>query len=518
MTKKTTDICIVGAGAAGSVIAAHLAKQNFSVTLIEAGPNRQPEKDFASDELEMEKLFWDDPRISQGNDPIDLYRSTSGKGVGGSALHYTAQLLRFHPTDFKTKSYEGVGEDWPISYEDVAPYYNKMTQKLKLSGPNRFPWQEFGNHFPFPAHHDLSNNTLKFREGVDRIGLTHSVSPLGILSAPTEEGDRFPCINRGFCEEGCIPNAKTTPINTFIPEALQAGTELITNATVLKINADNNRVNSIVYRLNDEQHELKANVIVIAAYAIETPRLLLQSASAHHPNGLANSSGVVGKYLMTNMNDHMIARFPEEIRMYRGNPVQALTMDPYLTGQKHGFARGFIMNSYGMRPVRLASLFFDNDQTCIGDTLRSRMLDYNHYTSFAMLGESLPQESNRVTLSDEKDHNDMPIPKVHFSHHPNDLAIRKHAKKTLKEVVEAAGGKPLYHLKAHAHLMGGCRMGSDPETSVVNSYGQSHDLNNLFIAGSATYVTAPSANPTLTVYSLAQRTAEYITDKIKTSF
>ncbi|KGX83813.1 GMC family oxidoreductase [Pontibacillus marinus] len=499
MTKTSHDVCIIGAGAAGSVIASHLAKKGLNVAMLDAGPHRDPQKDFASDELEMEKLFWDEPRISKGNDPIDLYRSTSGKGVGGSAVHYTAQLLRFHPKDF-------TNADWPISYKDVNPFYEDMTKQLHLAGPSSFPWKEFGDRFPFPAHHDLSNNTLKFREGLEKMGMKHAVSPLAILSAPYDE--RHPCINRGFCEEGCMPDSKTTPLNTFIPESLQAGTTLIPEATAVKIETgDDRKAKSVHYILDDQQHEIEASIVVVAAYAVETPRLLLQSKNNDFPEGLANSSGLVGRYLMTNMNDHLIAKFPEEIRMYRGNPVQALTMDFY--------QKGFILNSYGMRPVRLASLFFENDASCVGENLRRRMLDYNHFTGFAMLGEVQPQKENRVELSGQRDRFEQPVPRVTFSHHEKDLSIRKQAKEMMERVARAAGGEPLYHLEAHAHLMGGCRMGNDPATSVVNSYGQTHDIENLFVAGAPTFVTAPAANPTLTVYSLAQRSAEYIESYFK---
>jgi choline dehydrogenase-like flavoprotein len=503
------DVCIVGMGASGSVLAAELSKAGMKVVSLDAGPLREPKRDFASDELEAEKLFWNDPRISTGNNPINLSRSNSGKGVGGSAVHYTAQLLRFHHSDFRTYSEEGVGEDWPIQYEDIAPYYDRMQKMLQLSGPNQFPWEPYGGHFPLPQHHDLSNNTLKFRDGCESLGLQHSVSPLAILSAP--HNDREPCINRGFCEEGCMPDSKTTPLNTFVPEAVRHGTTIISDAMVtqLLMNKDGT-MKGVCYVKDGQEFQIDAKIVILASYVIETPRLLLHSANRLFPDGIANSSGQVGKCLMTNTNDHMIVKYNEEIRMYRGNPVQALTLDPYDIGKRKGFARGFMMNSYGLRPVRLAGLLFDNDPTRYGEKLRDIMLDYNHYGSFAMLGEVLPQEQNRVTLSDEKDQNGMPIPKVHFSFHPNDVKIRNAAKDMLSNIGISSGGEPLYHLKTTAHLMGGCKMGNDPSTSVVNSYGQVHDVKNLFIVGTPTYVTAPSANPTLTTYSLALRTSEYI--------
>jgi choline dehydrogenase-like flavoprotein len=515
MKTEIVDVCIVGTGAAGSVIAAELSKAGFSCVCLDAGPLREPKRDFASDELEMEKLYWNDPRLSLGNDPINLSRSNSGKGVGGSAVHYTAQLLRFHHSDFLTKSKEGVGEDWPIGYDDIAPYYAKMEQRLKLAGPNDFPWAPYGGPYPFPQHHDLSNNTLKFREGCENLGLQHSVSPLAILSAP--HNDREPCINRGFCEEGCMPDSKTTPLNTFVPEAVKNGAKIIPNAMVTKVVVNNDgKAKGVAYLLDEKSYYQEAKLVILAAYAVETPRLLLNSATDFYRDGIANSSGLVGKYLMVNTNDQMIVKFPDEIRMYRGNPVQALTLDTYEQGQKEDYARGFLMNSYGSRPVRLANMFFDNDSSCYGEKLRRIMLDYNHYAGFAMLGEVLPQEENRVELNQaEKDQHGLPVPEVHFSFHSNDIKIREAAKKKLKQLGEAAGGKPLYHLKATAHLMGGCRMGNDPSNSVVNSYGQTHDIKNLFIVGTPTYVTAPSANPTLTTYALALRSAHYIVEEVK---
>ena len=508
------DVCIVGMGASGSVIAAELSKAGLTVVGLDAGPLREPKRDFASDELEAEKLFWNDPRISTGNDPINLSRSNSGKGVGGSAVHYTAQMLRFHHSDFRTYSEEGVGEDWPIQYEDLEPYYDRMQKILYLSGPNKFPWEPYGGPYPLPQHHDLSNNSLKFREGCEKLGLKHSVSPLAILSVP--HYDREPCINRGFCEEGCMPDSKTTPLNTFVPEAVKHGTKIISDAMVTQLlMKKDGTINGVLYQKDGHEHQLHARLVILASYAVETPRLLLNSANSMFPDGIANSSGVVGHYIMTNTNDQMIVKYNEEIRMYRGNPVQAITLDPYDQGKKEGYARGFIMNSYGHRPVRLAGLFFDNDSSRYGEKLREIMLDYNHYGSFAMLGEVLPQKQNKVTLSDEKDQYGLPVPKVHFSFHENDIKIRKAAKDLLSNIGIASGGEPLYHLKSTAHLMGGCRMGNDPATSVVNSYGQTHDVKNLFIVGTPTYVTAPSANPTLTTYSLALRSSEYILDQLK---
>jgi GMC oxidoreductase len=218
---------------------------------------------------------------------------------------------------------------------------------------------------------------------------------------------------------------------------------------------------------------------------------------------------------MTNLNDHLLVKYEEEIRMYRGNPVQALTMDPYEMGKSAGFARGFIMNSYGLRPVRLASLFIENEPACVGEELRSRMLDYNFYGSFAMLGETLPQKSNQITLGKDLDHNGLPIPIVEFSLCENDIKIREEARKLLEQIGKASDGVPAYYLTSHAHLMGGCRMGNEPEESICNSFGQTHDIPNLFIAGSPTFVTAPSANPTLTIYALALRTAEYIKEELR---
>ncbi|OEH94349.1 GMC family oxidoreductase [Bacillus solimangrovi] len=509
------DICIVGTGASGSTLAYYLSEAGLSVSCLDAGPFREPLQDFASDELEMEKLFWNEPRISMGKDPINLSRNNSGKGVGGSAVHYTAQMLRFHHSDFKTKSIQSVGQDWPIRYEDVAPYYDKIQKTLLFSGPAQFPWKPYGGKFPLPQHHDLGNNALKFRAGCESLGMNHTVSPLAILSAPY--GNRHPCINRGFCEEGCMPDAKTTPLNSFIPLAQKNGVSIQANTRVIEVLLNNQgKIHGVRYIYNGKQFIQTANVVVLASHAIETPRLLLHSKSNLFPNGLANSSGLVGKYLMANMNDQMIVKFDEEIRMYRGNPVQALTLDPYEEGEKTGnYARGFLLNSYGSRPVRLARLFNENNEHLWGETLRNFMLDYNFYGSFAMLGEMLPSHENCIKLSDQVDEFGVPIPEVHMNYSKNDHSIRNAAKQKLTELAEASGGKSFYHLKTTAHLLGGCRMGDNTNESVVNSFGQTHDVSNLFIIGTPTFVTAPSANPTFTVYALALRSAEYILEEYR---
>jgi choline dehydrogenase-like flavoprotein len=219
--QEEVDIVIVGAGAAGGVLAKELSEAGFSVVVIEAGPMRDPQKDFASDELAMKRLGWEDTRMVDGTDPLTMGHNNSGRGVGGGTVHFTGVFLRFHESDFKTKSIDGVGEDWPIHYKDLDPYYTKTEKEIAVSGPKHFPWGNFNGPYPYPERDPLSPNAYTFQKGCETLGLQSSVTPLAILSAPFE--GRPPCINRGFCNQGCMPNAKFSTLIVHIPKAIQAG-------------------------------------------------------------------------------------------------------------------------------------------------------------------------------------------------------------------------------------------------------------------------------------------------------
>jgi choline dehydrogenase-like flavoprotein len=511
--KDDADVCIVGAGAAGGVLAYELSKAGLKVVVIEAGPFWNPQTDFASDELSMTHLGWQDTRIVSGNDPLQLGHNNSGRGVGGGTTHFTGVFLRFHESDFRTKTEDGVGEDWPLTYQDLAPYYDKIEQDIAVSGPKHFPWGSFHGPYPYPEREPLSANAEIFRIGCEKLGIRSVVAPLAINSAPFD--GRPPCINRGFCNQGCLPNAKFSTLIHHIPKSIQLGAEVISDSMVTQIQTNaNGRVTGVMFVHEGKAYEQKARVVILANFVVETPRLLLHSADTRFPDGLANSSGWVGKAIMPHSSNDVYGKFPEEIRLYKGTPVLATTQEFYKTDKNRGFVRGYTLHAHGSRPVEMAKGISKKTKLW-GAALRRAMLDYNFYSRITLVGEVLPDPVNCVTLSEEKDEYGMPLPHVSFSYGDNDKRLITHAVSRMKEIIEAAGGTPAFVTDDTAHLMGGCRMGDDPETSVTNGFGQSHDIPNLFISGASLFVTSGGGNPTNTVMALAVRSADYIIEQMR---
>lgn len=507
------DVCIVGAGAAGGVLAYELAKHGLKVVVLEAGPFWEPETDFVSDELAMMKLGWQDTRIVSGSHPLQMGHNNSGRGVGGGTTHFTGVFLRFHEDDFCTKTVDGVGEDWPITYEELAPYYDKIEQGIAVSGPKRFPWGPFHGPYPYPERNPISANAELFRLGCERLGIDSVVAPLAINSAPFD--GRPPCTNRGFCNQGCKPNAKFSTLVHHIPKAIELGAEILADCMVTEIILnDAGYVTGVTFVHHGVTYEQKARLVILASFIVETPRLLLHSTHAQFPNGLANSSGWVGKAIMPHSSQDVYAKFDEEVRLYKGTPVLALTQSFYESDTSRGFARGYTLSAHGSRPLEMAK-GISKKLGLWGEPLRQVMVDYNYYGRVTLVGEVLPNEANRVTLSDERDEYDIPRAQVSFSYGENDKRLIEHAVGNMKQILSAAGGKPEFVVEDTAHLMGGCRMGENRETSVTNSYGQTHDIPNLFIAGASLFVTSSGANPTNTVMALALRSADYITEQLR---
>ena len=512
---EEADVVIVGAGAAGGVLARELAEAGMRVVVLEAGPLRDPQKDFASDELSMQRLGWQDTRIVDGGDPLTLGHNNCGRGVGGGTVHFTGVFLRFHDADFKARSIDGVADDWPIGYEDLEPYYARNEKEIAVSGPKHFPWGNFRGPYPYPEREPLSPNAYMFMNGCEKLGIRTAVAPLAILSAPFE--GRPPCINRGFCNQGCMPDAKFSTLIAHIPKAIRAGAEVLADCMVTRIIAGKDGwVKGVEFVHDGKTHKQTAKIVIVSAFAVETPRLLLNSADSRFPDGLANSSGMVGRSIMVHSSYDVYARFDEEIRLYKGTPVLATTQDFYRTDPRNGFVRGYTLHAHGARPVEFANgVSKALGGPVWGPRLRRTLLDYNLYGRVTMVGEVLPNPENRVTLAGEKDEYGLPRAKVTFTYGDNDRKLIDHAVAKMGAILEAAGGKVEYVVPDTAHMMGGCRMGNDPETSVVNSYGQSHDIPNLFVCDASIFVTSGAGNPTNTVMALALRTADYIKEQAK---
>ncbi|WP_274364876.1 GMC family oxidoreductase [Paenibacillus thermotolerans] len=510
---EEADVVIVGAGVAGGIIAKELAEAGMKVVLIEAGPFYDPQDDFASDELSMQRLGWQETRIVDGQNPLKMGHNNSGRGVGGTSLHWTGVSLRFHNADFKAKTIDGVADDWPIDYWNLESYYDRIEREIAVSGPKHFPWGEFQGPYPYPEREPLSPNAYLFRNGCEKLGIRSVVAPLAILSAPFE--GRPPCINRGFCNQGCMPNSKYSSLIVHIPKALRAGAELLPECMVTSIDmGKDGKAKGVTFVHKGIEYQQRAKLVVVSAYVVETPRLLLNSATSAFPDGLANSSGWVGKAVMTHSSYDVYAWFEDEIRLYKGTPVLATTQEFYRTDPANDFVRGYTLHAHGARPVAFASAISQHEGGMLwGEELRRTALDYNHYGRITMVGEVLPSEKNTVTLSHEKDELGLPRAKVTFSYGDNDLKLIDHAVKTMSSIMEAEGGRVDFVVSDTAHLMGGCRMGKDPQSSVVNSYGQTHDIPNLFVCDASVFVTSGAGNPTETVMALALRTADHIKEK-----
>ncbi len=512
--RDATDVCIVGAGAAGGLLVLELCRAGLKVVLIEAGPFWNPQTDFASDELSMSTaLGWMETRYVGGSDPLTLGHNNSGRGVGGGTTHFTGVMFRFHPSDFHTLSQDGVGEDWPLSYDDLAPYYARVEHDIAISGPKEFPWGAFHGPYPYPEREPISANAQVFRRGCERLGIPSVVAPLAINSAPFD--GRPPCINRGFCNQGCLPNAKFSTLIDHIPKAIAEGAEVLSDCMVTRINiGSHGTVTGVTFVHDGRQYEQRARVVVLANFVIEAPRLLLASACSAYPRGLANTSGMVGRGFMPHSSHDVYARFPDEIRPYKGTPVLATTQAFYETVPDREFRRGYTLHAHGARPVAVAKGLAKSAKLW-GQALADAMRDFNFYARITLVGEVLPELSNQIVLTNDRDEYGMPIPLVEFSYGENDRRLYEHGIAKAKEILRAAGGEPAFVTSDTAHLMGGCRMGDDRDRSVVNSYGQTHDIPNLWITGAPIFVTGGGGNPTETVMALALRTADGLITELK---
>jgi choline dehydrogenase-like flavoprotein len=314
--------------------------------------------------------------------------------------------------------------------------------------------------------------------------------------------------------------AKASTLVTHVPDAIENGAEIRDRCMVSRIHHDKktNRVTGVSYIDADGKECVqKAKVVIVSGYAIETPRLLLNSACEGHKQGLANSSGTVGRYLMAQAGNVIMGRFEEPVRMYKAPPAHALTEEFYETDPKRDFARGFAIQTVGPLPIAFAKQMMAARGSW-GWGMRRVMMDYNHWSAFGLLGEILPWPENRVTLSEEKDQFGLRVAHVNFELHDNDKKLIAFGKKKVEEVMRAAGAQEVEQEARYAHLVGAARMGSDPATSVVDGYGRTHDIANLFVCDGSILPTQGSANPGLTIQALAARTADYLISQSTTIF
>ncbi len=495
------DLVIVGAGAGGSTLAQRLARRGWRIVILESGPFWDPDRDWVSDEAGAHKLYWTEPRVIGGADPVELGKNNSGHGVGGSMVHYAGYTPRFHPSDFEIRSRDGVGADWPIPYTDLRHHYERVEAELPVSGQD-WPWGD-PHRYPYSAH-PISGGAERARAGARAAGIEMRIGPVGIPNGTF--GNRPHCIYRGFCLQGCKVNAKASPLITHLPDAIEHGVEIRPDSHALRVETDGRRCTGVTYAHQGHEWFQAAGAVAIACYSIETPRLLLNSASSHFPDGLGNGFDQVGRYVMVQGAPQVAGRFGEQMRMYKAPPPEICSEQFYETDEDRGFARGFSIQTVGPQPIAWAEHVLADGHW--GPALREYMRDYNHWSTLGVLSELLPQPENRVILSDEHDHHGMPVARMDYTQCDNDRANIAYAKRTLERIWDAAGAQDTLTIDRYAHLVGGCRMGTSPEESVIDADHRVWGLPNLFVADGSVMPTQGSANPALTIMALASRLAE----------
>ncbi len=511
---EPVDFCIVGTGAGGGVLAQRLARYGFSVVALEAGPWHDAETGMVSDEAGSAHVYWNDLRITGGTEPLELGANNSGRGVGGSTVHYAAFCPRFHPSDFRVRSLDGVAADWPLAYEDLEPYYEQMEREYPVSGPARWPWGKPHGYPYAPLQAGTAGQMLV--AGCVKLGIRVVAGGPVAIPAGAVGGKRPHCIMRGFCLLGCKVGAKSSIHVSHIPDAIDHGAEIRTGcmAHEVVVDADGRARGVRYYRTLANGHiveeEQRARAVIVAGYAIESPRLLLNSTSSRFPDGLANSSGLVGKYLMAQAGPVVWGRFPGLIRQYKAPPACASTEEFYETDPRNDFVRGYSLQTVAPLPIAMAHLITDEDG-CFGEELVARMQDYNHYAAIGVLGEILPDARNHVSIHPtEKDQYGIPVPYVHFNLFENDWRMMRAGIQRARDVLTAAGATEMHYVRRYAHLVGTCRMGFTPEDSVVDQWCRTWDVPNLFVCDGSVLPTQGSANPALTISALAARTADWL--------
>src|SRR4051794_16371108 len=494
------DLVIVGCGAGGGTLAQRLARRGWRVVGLERGPFWDPDKDWVSDEAGSHKLYWTDKRIIGGKDPVEMGKNNSGHGVGGSMVHYAGYTPRFHPSDFETFSRDAVGADWPISYHDLKPHYERLERELPVAGQD-WPW---GDPHTYPhGPHPLSSGASLAWQGAIDCGIPMRVGPVAIVNGTF--GNRPHCIYRGFCLQACKVNAKASPLVTHVPDAIEHGAEIRADSMATRIELDEGgRVRGVAYVRDGVERFQRCAALAVAGYSIETPRLLLHSE-------IPDPAGQIGRYVMVQGATQTGARFPELMHMYKGPPPEVSSEQFYETDESRGFARGFSIQTVGPLPIDWAEHVLAEGHW--GTALREYMRDYNHWTVLGVLCELLPHAHNRVTLAGERDRYGMPIPRFDYTQSDIDRSSIAFAKAKLEEIWDHAGADDQLTIDRYAHLVGGCRMGFTPDDSVCDADGRSWHVPNLFLADGSVMPTQGSANPALTIMALASRLAERLDRK-----
>jgi len=506
-------VVVIGSGAGGGTVGAELALKGVKTVILEAG-SRHEIPDFINDEWgSFGQLAWLDKRTTSGDWRVAT--DFSGlpawivKAVGGSTTHWAGASLRFQEHEFKVGTTYGDVPganllDWPIDLKEMEPWYAQAEDRMGVTRTNDIPGLPGNNNFKV------------MKKGADKLGYKECHTGRMAINSQPRDG-RGPCQQIGFCFQGCKSGAKWSTLYVEIPKGEATGNlEVRPNCQVLKVEHDaSGKVTGVVYADKDgNQHAQKARVVCVAGNSIESPRLLLNSASSMFPDGLANSSGQVGRNYMRHMTGSVYAIFDKPVNMYRGTTMAGIIQDESRNDPSRGFVGGYEMETLSLG-LPFMSAFLNPGAW--GREFTTAMDMYDHMAGMWLVGEDMPQEKNGVTLHPtEKDQFGLPVPNVHFDDHPNDVAMRNHAYRQGAAVYDAVGAVRTFPTPPYpsTHNLGTNRMSEKASDGVVNRWGQTHDIANLFISDGSQFTTGAAENPTLTIVALALRQADHIASEM----
>jgi len=501
-------VVVIGTGAGGGVLANELAQKGVSVVALEAGGRHVPD-DFVNDEwASFGQLAWLDARTTSGS--WRVAKDFAGlpawivKSVGGTTQHWAGASLRFQDHEWKALTNYGAVEgasllDWPIDGAEMAPWYAMAEDKLGVT--------RTGDRPGLPGN----NNYMVFEAGAKALGYKDVHTGRMAINSDDSQ-DRVKCQQTGFCFQGCKWGAKWSAGYVDIPAGEATGNlEVRAQSHVARILHDAaGKATGVEYFDADGNLQMQqARVVCVAGNSYESPRLLLNSASNMFPNGLANSSDQVGRNYMRHMTGSVYAAFDKPVKMWRGTTMAGIIQDESRHDPSRGFVGGYELETLSLGLPFMAAFL---DPGGWGREFTSALDSYENMAGMWIVGEDMPQASNRVTLADSTDQYGLPVPNVHFDDHPNDIAMRNHAYTQGQAVYDAVGATRTFPTPPYpsTHNLGTNRMSENPEDGVVNKWGQTHDIANLFISDGSQFTTGAAENPTLTIVALAIRQADHL--------
>jgi choline dehydrogenase-like flavoprotein len=495
-------VVVIGSGAGGGTLANELAQKGIDVVCLEAG-NRLTLADVVNHPPTMDaRMGWHDKRV--GN------MVWVCKTVGGTTMRWSGVTPLFQEHEFKALSTYGQLDagttliDWPLTLEELNPYYRQAEDKMGVSGTHGIPESAETNNFKV------------LKAGGRKIGYKEITTSRTAIN-PVARNGRPGCQQISFCNSGCAIGAKWSTMYTEIPAAEATGHfELRTESMVVQITHDaKGRATGVVYKDKDGSlHEQKARAVCVAGNVVETTRLLLNSESSLFPDGLGNSTGNVGKHYTRHTFGIAFGLMPKPVNFHRGTRQSGIILDEQYHKPERGFAGGYIIETLAVDPWNVSNAVggWGPENTVFTE-------NYTHLAGIFITGEDPPEARNRISLHPtERDENGLPVPVIDYRDHANTLAMRDHSMKKSRELYESLGATHFYggDIPVGAHNMGVARMSADPKDGVTNRWGQVHDMENLFVSDGSTFSTSAAANPTLTIVALAIRQADHIAERMKT--